>query len=240
MDRRALGRPPGDRRGRRATARSSGSRRSRRTGPARRTRRRSRTRSTCTATAAARASARCCSPSCVRLARGARLPLGRSPASSAATTRRSRCTTACGFELVGVEREVGRKFGRWLDVVLMQTDALMHDVARAPERVGQWAGLDSNQRSVTQRVYSPSPLATRVPTRSLQLAGRLRFALLREEARHAELRRRLRGRPARGPQRGRPGESRDLATRFDFKGTDSTVELKDNAIELDVRDARNG
>ena len=28
--------------------------------------------------------------------------------------------TACGFELVGIEREVGRKFGRWLDVVLMQ------------------------------------------------------------------------------------------------------------------------
>ena len=28
--------------------------------------------------------------------------------------------TACGFELVGVEREVGRKFGRWLDVVEMQ------------------------------------------------------------------------------------------------------------------------
>ena len=27
---------------------------------------------------------------------------------------------ACGFQLVGVEREVGRKFGRWLDVVLMQ------------------------------------------------------------------------------------------------------------------------
>jgi L-amino acid N-acyltransferase len=27
---------------------------------------------------------------------------------------------ACGFELIGVEREVGRKFGRWLDVVLMQ------------------------------------------------------------------------------------------------------------------------
>jgi len=28
--------------------------------------------------------------------------------------------TACGFQLVGIEREVGRKFGRWLDVVLMQ------------------------------------------------------------------------------------------------------------------------
>ncbi len=27
---------------------------------------------------------------------------------------------ACGFEQVGIEREVGRKFGRWLDVVVMQ------------------------------------------------------------------------------------------------------------------------
>jgi len=27
---------------------------------------------------------------------------------------------ACGFELVGVEKEVGRKFGKWLDVVVMQ------------------------------------------------------------------------------------------------------------------------
>ncbi len=27
---------------------------------------------------------------------------------------------ACGFERVGTEREVGRKFGRWLDVVVMQ------------------------------------------------------------------------------------------------------------------------
>ena len=26
----------------------------------------------------------------------------------------------CGFEIVGVEKEVGRKFGRWLDVVLME------------------------------------------------------------------------------------------------------------------------
>ena len=28
--------------------------------------------------------------------------------------------TACGFEMVGVEHEVGRKFGRWLDVVCME------------------------------------------------------------------------------------------------------------------------
>ncbi|MCU1489635.1 MAG: sortase-like acyltransferase [Acidimicrobiaceae bacterium] len=27
---------------------------------------------------------------------------------------------ACGFELVGVEKEVGRKFGHWLDVAVMQ------------------------------------------------------------------------------------------------------------------------
>jgi len=27
---------------------------------------------------------------------------------------------SCGFEEVGVEREVGRKFGRWLDVVIME------------------------------------------------------------------------------------------------------------------------
>lgn len=26
----------------------------------------------------------------------------------------------CGFDLVGIEREVGRKFGRWLDVAVMQ------------------------------------------------------------------------------------------------------------------------
>jgi L-amino acid N-acyltransferase YncA len=27
---------------------------------------------------------------------------------------------ACGFEVVGTEREVGRKLGRWLDVILME------------------------------------------------------------------------------------------------------------------------
>jgi phosphinothricin acetyltransferase len=27
---------------------------------------------------------------------------------------------ACGFVIVGTEREVGRKFGQWLDVVEMQ------------------------------------------------------------------------------------------------------------------------
>jgi L-amino acid N-acyltransferase YncA len=27
---------------------------------------------------------------------------------------------AAGFEIVGTEREVGRKFGRWLDVMVME------------------------------------------------------------------------------------------------------------------------
>lgn len=27
---------------------------------------------------------------------------------------------SCGFEIVGVQREVGRKFGKWLDVTVMQ------------------------------------------------------------------------------------------------------------------------
>ena len=27
---------------------------------------------------------------------------------------------SCGFELIGTEHEVGRKFGRWLDVVCME------------------------------------------------------------------------------------------------------------------------
>lgn len=39
--------------------------------------------------------------------------------------------TSCGFELVGVEREVGRKFGKWLDVVLMQR-LLDNPASRSP------------------------------------------------------------------------------------------------------------
>ena len=31
----------------------------------------------------------------------------------------------CGFQLVGIERQVGRKFGRWLDVALME--CLLHE-----------------------------------------------------------------------------------------------------------------
>jgi phosphinothricin acetyltransferase len=27
---------------------------------------------------------------------------------------------SCGFQLVGIEQEVGRKFGQWIDIALMQ------------------------------------------------------------------------------------------------------------------------
>jgi phosphinothricin acetyltransferase len=42
-----------------------------------------------------------------------------------------RLHAACGFELVGIEREVGRKFGRWLDVALME--CVLHERAAARE-----------------------------------------------------------------------------------------------------------
>ena len=36
---------------------------------------------------------------------------------------------SCGFRVVGVEREVGRKFNRWLDTVLMQ--CVLHERPRS-------------------------------------------------------------------------------------------------------------
>jgi L-amino acid N-acyltransferase len=35
---------------------------------------------------------------------------------------------ACGFQLIGIEREIGRKFGRWRDLALMQ--CLLHERPR--------------------------------------------------------------------------------------------------------------
>ena len=43
-------------------------------------------------------------------------------------TASRRLHQACGFELVGIEREVGRKFGRWLDTAVMQ--CLLHERSR--------------------------------------------------------------------------------------------------------------
>ena len=61
-----------------------------------------------------------------------------------------------GFEEVGTEREVGRKFRRWIDVLVMQR--LLYTLRE------WWAGEDLNLRRRSRRVYSPLPLATRAPT----------------------------------------------------------------------------
>lgn len=49
--------------------------------------------------------------------RGFHTVIGRVEVSGTASVR---LHEALGFELVGVEREVGRKFGRWLDVAILQ------------------------------------------------------------------------------------------------------------------------
>ena len=45
---------------------------------------------------------------------------------------------AVGFDIVGTEREVGRKFGRWLDVVVMQH--IVGEVSPAPRPPGRLTG----------------------------------------------------------------------------------------------------
>jgi L-amino acid N-acyltransferase len=50
----------------------------------------------------------------------------------ASGTTSRRLHEACGFRLVGIEREVGRKFGRWLDVAVMQ--CLLHERAASRRR----------------------------------------------------------------------------------------------------------
>ena len=43
---------------------------------------------------------------------------------------------SCGFQLVGIEREVGRKFNRWLDVAIMEALLSPPAAAAAPHDVG--------------------------------------------------------------------------------------------------------
>ena len=43
----------------------------------------------------------------------------------ASSTASRELHASCGFSLVGIEREVGRKFGKWLDVAIMQ--CLLHE-----------------------------------------------------------------------------------------------------------------
>lgn len=45
--------------------------------------------------------------------------------------------TSCGFQLVGIEREVGRKFNRWLDVAVMQILLVDERVSASTPEKGQ-------------------------------------------------------------------------------------------------------
>src|SRR5271165_7023754 len=48
---------------------------------------------------------------------------------------------------------------------LLRPDGLRRAQPPPLRGVGWWRGLDSNQRRLSQRIYSPSPLATRAPLR---------------------------------------------------------------------------
>src|SRR5579862_7589798 len=106
-----------------------------------------------------------------------------------------------------------------------------------PDDLG-WAGRDSNPRRLCRQIYSLLPLATRAPTRGEDTARRA-------------------GPPTPGGGR-EPGDrvscmptfdvvsevdmqeirnavdqaNREASTRFDFKGTDSTIELGSNEMVL--------
>ena len=107
-----------------------------------------------------------------------------------------------------------------------------HDATRAHSDAAGWSGpgwIRTNV-AVTQRVYSPSPLASRVPTR--RYVSSALFAPSLEElppCRRSTLS--PKSTTKRFATRSiRP--HREVATRFDFKGTDSSVELKDTTIDL--------
>ena len=97
----------------------SGSPPSRRTSPAPRTARPSRTRSTSTGPAGGEGIGKLLLTSLldVATASGFHAVMARIEASGTASRA---LHGRCGFELVGIEREVGRKFNRWLDVAVMQ------------------------------------------------------------------------------------------------------------------------
>ena len=69
---------------------------------------------------AAAASASCCSTQLLDVARAVGLPRRVRPDRGVERHASRALHAACGFELVGIEREVGRKFNRWLDVAVMQ------------------------------------------------------------------------------------------------------------------------
>ena len=65
---------------------------------------------------------------------------------------------ACGFDLIGVEREIGRKFGRWVDVTLLQRLLEAPRAKCGPS--GPPAGLVANLGPARDRRLSPAGART--------------------------------------------------------------------------------
>jgi uncharacterized protein YajQ (UPF0234 family) len=93
----------------------------------------------------------------------------------------------------------------------------------ARPKASQWAGLDSNQRSGNATGLQPVPFghSGTDPSANLSNLHAMPSFDVVSEVDLQEVRNAV------------DQASRELATRFDFKGTDSVVELKDNAIQLE-------
>ena len=83
-----------------------------------------------------------------------------------------------------------------------------------------WQVLDSNQRRLSRRIYSPLPLAARATCHAPSRKAAARIAQHIREVSHGRfiVRHRQQGRPPGGRQRAEPGRQGALQ-RFDFRGT---------------------
>ena len=91
------------------------------------------------------------------------------------------------------------------------TDALTGRRIRSPVRASSaWAEKDSNLRRQNRQIYSLLPLAARAPT-TFDVVSEVDMQEVRNAVDQA---------------------NREATTRFDFKGTDSTIELNDKELLL--------
>ena len=100
-------------------------------------------------------------------------------------------------------------------------------VPAASGQLLRWAGKDSNLRRQNRQIYSLLPLAARAPTRRAEgyrLVRRYCFGMptfdVVSEVDMQEVRNAV------------DQANREAATRFDFKGTDSSIELSDKELLL--------
>ena len=105
--------------------------------------------------------------------RGQRVPRRVRPHRGHAARPLAALHARCGFELVGIEREVGRKFNRWLDVALMQRLALVGPLRSS----GAWT-----RRSGLVAASREPAASARARCQRARSADRLALSHLRREA----------------------------------------------------------